>query len=161
MYTKEMKSSIGTLALPWLMLAIVDKVDILPSTVALTQLVVAARYPVRSSSSISETRASWDSSATAEENDDGTFGSTSWSVADNWRVLSEASQSQDSEQFVHLSSDNSNGEYEELDHTTLAALRMQNYGMNPEPAREATPEEEWMHDVIGHIVSDDPDSDSL
>jgi hypothetical protein len=151
-----MKFLICNLALPLLML-VVDKAVILPSTVAFTNPVVARRYP-RPSSSISETKASWD--ATAESKDDGTFGSTSWSVADNWRVLSEALQSQDSEQFVHLSSHNSKGEYEELDHTTLAALRMQNYGMNPEPANAATPEEEWMYDVIGQIVSDDPESES-
>lgn len=70
-----------------------------------------------------------------------------WSVTDNWTRLSKADGTQQDDSHHHLIN---------ADQTTLAALRMQNFGMNPAPP-ELSKEDQWLNDAIEHIVTENVD----
>jgi hypothetical protein len=65
-----------------------------------------------------------------------------WSVTDNWNRLSTENEEINTNHLLNA------------DQTTLAALRMQNFGMNP-AAPEQSPEDQWLNHVIEHIVTDE------
>lgn len=65
-----------------------------------------------------------------------------WSATDNWNRLSKDNQEINTNHLLIA------------DQITLAALRMQNFGMNP-AAPELSKEDQWLRHVIEHIVTDD------
>jgi hypothetical protein len=77
--------------------------------------------------------------------------SSSWSVSDNWNQLSRSD---------HINYDNndlggSTMMLNSIDQATLAALRMQNFGMSPSTQPVLSQEDLWIQNSIEKIVSND------
>ena len=75
----------------------------------------------------------------------------SWSVTDNWNQLSQSD---------NINYDNSDGSsttvmLNSIDQATLAALRMQNFGMSSAPQPVLSEEDLWIQNSIEQIVSSD------
>ena len=69
--------------------------------------------------------------------------SSSWSVTDNWNQLSNDAPTQHSQNDV----------YSTMDAAAIAALRMQNFGMNVRTRGQLSPEEEWLDHAIDGILT--------
>ena len=83
---------------------------------------------------------------------------SSWSVTDNWNRLSQS----DNINYNYGSNDNDTGEIvvlNSIDQVTLAALRMQNFGMSTS-STPLTEEEIWIQDSIQQIMVVDEDAES-
>lgn len=78
-------------------------------------------------------------------------GSSSWSVTDNWNQLSRSDH-------INYDNDDEGGNtmmLNSIDQATLAALRMQNFGMSPSPQPVLSKEDLWIQNSIEKIVSTD------
>jgi hypothetical protein len=85
-------------------------------------------------------------------------GSSGWSVTDNWNGLSQIDNiNYDYVGDTDLTSGGTNSNHmvlNSIDQVTLAALRMQNFGMSSTTLKPFSEEEVWIQNSIQQIVSD-------
>jgi hypothetical protein len=118
----------------------------------------AANRHARRLSSVISRRMSSDSGNTDSDGfeardffDNRVRGSPSWSVTDNWNRLSRSD---------HINYDNNDEDgnmmmLNSIDQATLAALRMQNFGMSSSPLPVLSKEDLWIQNSINKILSTD------